>query len=85
LLINPSPKDIIMDNWKIRDKNNNEFTIPNRMLKASNTMWITLPENTAQLSNKGGLISVLNNIGTIVHKVLYTQEQAKKQGETILF
>lgn len=85
LLINPTTEDISLNKWLLRDKNNNDFVITEDTLKPSETRWITLPENTAQLSNKGGSIALISNDGVVIHKVLYTKEQASKQGATLLF
>jgi len=38
-----------------------------------------------ELSNKGGIISLLDNRGVKVHGVSYTKEQAKTPGLTIPF
>ena len=37
------------------------------------------------LSNKGGLISLLDERGNKVDGVSYTREQAKKEGELVIF
>ena len=39
----------------------------------------------AQLSNEGGIITLLNARSIKVHGVSYTKEQAQKQGWTLLF
>jgi hypothetical protein len=39
----------------------------------------------APLSNKGGLISLLDEKGNKIDGVSYTQEQAGKEGELVVF
>jgi hypothetical protein len=53
-------------------------------LEAGGTQLIALPP-TVQLGNKGGLITVLDKNALKVDGVSYTQEQAKKEGWTIVF
>jgi hypothetical protein len=48
------------------------------------TAVVALPP-TVQLGNRGGIISLLNQQGLKVDGVAYTQEQADKEGWTIVF
>jgi hypothetical protein len=44
-----------------------------------------LPGTTIQLSNKGGIVTLLNREGLKVHGVQYTGEDVSEQGRTIVF
>jgi len=46
---------------------------------------VVLSGNGAQLSNKGGTISLLDKNGVKVHGVSYTKKQARKEGWSIVF
>jgi hypothetical protein len=46
---------------------------------------LTLSGTTIQLSNSGGIISLLNKEGLKVHGVQYTKNDVSEQGRTIVF
>jgi hypothetical protein len=46
---------------------------------------LTLPGKTIQLSNKGGIITLLNSAGLKVHGVQYNKKDVSGQGRTIVF
>jgi hypothetical protein len=48
-------------------------------------MHIQLPGDTIQLSNKGGIITLLDAEGIKIHGVQYTKNQVTEQGRTIVF
>ena len=83
-LINISNRDIDLSGWKIVDKNNNSFTL-SATLAAGETRAITLPEKSAQLSNKGGEIILEDSSGKVIDEVSFTRRQAQQKGVTILF
>ena len=85
LIINISPEEIELKDCRIQDKNGNTYDIPNQSLAPTENHWITLPAETAQLSNKGGSIALMDKKDTVIHKVLYTKDQASRQGATLLF
>ena len=45
---------------------------------------LTLPGTTIQLSNQGGIITLLNNDSLKVHGVQYNRTDASEQGRTIV-
>ncbi len=56
------------------------------IIKSGETLKIRLSGlGSPQLSNKGGLIKLINNKGAVVDKVVYTKAQAQKIGWTIVF
>jgi uncharacterized protein YukJ len=84
-LLNTSDKDINIDGWSLADKRKNTDTIHNGVLKAGDISKITLNGKGAQLSNDGGIITLLNKQGLKIHGVSYTKDQSKSQGATIAF
>jgi len=82
-LLNASPQAIDLKGWKLADKLK-RITLLSGMIKAGDTMTLTLPQDF-QLSNKGGIITLLNDKGLKVDGVSYTSYQAKKEGWTIVF
>ena len=82
-ILNASPASIDLNDWQIADKMKNKASLSGT-LEAGCTQLISLPP-TVQLGNKGGLITVLDKNALKVDGVSYTQEQAKKEGWTIVF
>lgn len=84
-IINCSPNEILIKNWRIEDKIKQKEIINHSVLQAQEVLTITLSGKGAQLGNKGGLITLLNESGIKIDGVAYTKEQAKKEGYLIKF
>lgn len=84
-IVNTGAESIDVAGWKIEDKNGNRYNLLKNTIGSGVFQSYTLSENTAQLSNKGGAIKLLNNTGEVVHEVSYTIVQAREQGMTLLF
>ncbi len=84
-LINTSDSVVSIDGWEIVDNNGNAFTVKNREIAPGETLRIYLPEQTAQLTNKGGTIKLTDRQGNTVHAVRYSKQQARAQGRTLVF
>ncbi|MEP7377681.1 MAG: DUF2278 family protein [Chitinophagaceae bacterium] len=84
-LLNTTDKDINLDGWSIADKLKKKEIIRNNVLKAGEVIKIRLSGQSAQLSNEGGIITLLNKDGLKIHGVSYTKQQAGKQGYVIAF
>jgi uncharacterized protein YukJ len=82
-LLNTSPQAIDLTGWAIADRLKNKHKLTGA-IEAGATQVIVLP-STVQLSNSGGLITLLNNEGLKVDGVAYTGQQAKLEGWTIVF
>jgi hypothetical protein len=54
-------------------------------IKPGETATFRLGGQGAQLSNKGGTITLLNSDGLKVDGVAYTKEQAKSEGSPVVF
>ncbi len=85
LLLNTTPIDINLNGWSMADKGKRRHELPNEILPPGEVLSITLPGNTIQLGNKGGLITLLDAEGIKIHGVQYTKQQASEQGRTIVF
>ncbi|MFV1951388.1 MAG: DUF2278 family protein [Nitrospinota bacterium] len=85
ILINTTPDTIDLDGWKIADKNKKKERLTGPVLGAGETTTITLSGKSAQLSNKGGIITLLDQNGIKINGVSYTKAQVKKQGWTLVF
>ena len=82
-ILNASPASIDLNDWQIADKMKNKASLSGT-LEAGCTQLISLPR-TVQLGNKFGLITILDKNALKLDGVSYTQEQAKKEGWTIVF
>lgn len=84
-LLNISPDLVDLNGWALADKFKNKEPIINLLLAPGATAAITLSGKSAQLSNKGGIISLLDANGLKVDGVSYTRAQTSRQGWTIKF
>lgn len=84
-LLNTTPQTIDLNGWAIADKNKKKSLLKGPKLAPGAAMQITLPKDGAQLSNDGGIISLLNASGIKIHGVSYTKPDAARQGWTIVF
>ncbi len=84
-LINVSPDVVDLNGWALADKQKRKFRLQGIRLKAGSVVTVTLSGADAQLSNEGGIITLLNDQGIKIHGVAYTKVQAQRQGWTIVF
>jgi uncharacterized protein YukJ len=82
-LLNTADYDIDLAGWVIKDKQKNAMPLSGT-IGAGETLRVEIQPPLA-LSNKGGLISLINADGLKVHGVAYTAAQAKQPGRTIAF
>ena len=85
LLLNTLPTAVNLDGWSLADKNKRRHTLDGLSLEPGGVAALTLPGTTIQLSNKGGIITLLNHEGLKVHGVQYTKKSVSEQGRTITF
>jgi uncharacterized protein YukJ len=78
--------DLVLDltNWKILDQADKEDPISGS-IKPGETETFILSGSNAQLSNKGGTITLLDSRGLKVDGVAYTKKQAQQEGKPITF
>lgn len=84
-LMNVSPKAVDLEGWVLKDKNKREHALGDIYLEAGGVLTVSLTGADTQLSNDGGIITLLNPQGIKIHGVSYTKEEARKQGWTVVF
>jgi poly(U)-specific endoribonuclease len=84
-LINTGSTQMSLTDWRIEDRNGKAQMLSGLSIGGGDTVRVTLDPTGAQLSNKGGQISLVDAAGRVVHTVTYPREQARPQGETVLF
>lgn len=84
-LLNTAPDSIRLDGWTLTDKKKRATVLEDLVLEAGRTAVVDLSRGEARLSNKGGILTLLNRRGGKVDGVSYTREQAMRQGWTVVF
>lgn len=82
-LLNTTAQAVNLTGWMLADRKKNKMPLVGSIPKGG-TLQIDV-QAPMQLSNSGGVITLLNNQGVKVHGVSYTAEQAQQQGVTITF
>jgi hypothetical protein len=86
-LLNTSDRAVALDGWALLDKQKHRQGLGGS-IGAGDTLKVALigtGSNPVQLSNKGGIITLLDQRGIKVHGVSYTADQARQPGRTIPF
>jgi hypothetical protein len=84
-LLNVSPDVVDLNGWALADKQKRKSRLHDIRLKAGSVVTVPLSGADAQLSNEGGIITLLDARDIKVHGVSYTKKQAQKQGWTLVF
>lgn len=84
-LLNVGATDADLSGWSLADKNKKREPLQGIVVSPGDTTRIRLTGRHAQLSNKGGIISLLDPSGIKVHGVSYTKAQVKRQGWSLSF
>ena len=84
LLLNASPQQIDLSGWRIADRIKRACAVPGGPLAAGATRSVPLTDGVT-LGNKGGAITLLDPNGLKVDGVAYTEEQAAREGWTVVF
>jgi len=82
-IVNSSPGPIDLAGWNLTDKNKKRMPLTGN-LDAGASMLITI-KKPMELSNQGGIITLLNDDDLKVDGVSYTKKQASNPGWTIVF
>ena len=83
-LLNTTPDSIDLDDWAIVDKNKKKAYLSGSIGEGE-TRRITLSGKDVQLSNKGGIITLLDRKGLKVDGISYTKKEASRSGWTMVF
>lgn len=72
--------------WKVVGPNQSFFVLGDVVLKAGEARTFTIPaRGSLQLSNKGGIITVLDPSGSVAQSVDYDRSQASVQGAVLIW
>ena len=82
-LLNTAPHEVNLAGWALLDTQKNRLPLSD-VLSAGATRVVPVSQPLA-LSNKGGVITLVDEKGLKVHGVSYTKEQARHPGWTIVF
>ena len=82
-ILNASDRAISLAGWQLADKQKAKMPLSGT-IEPGATLRIDIQPPVA-LSNKGGIITLLNQNGLKVHGVSYTRQQANQPGWTIVF
>jgi hypothetical protein len=82
-LLNASPRPIELAGWKLADRQKNEQSLSGT-IAAGTTLTVPVRPHV-QLGNKGGIITLLDDQGLKVEGVSYTEQQAQREGWTLVF
>jgi uncharacterized protein YukJ len=82
-LLNTANQTVSLEGWHLADRNKNLMALSGA-IEGGHTMRVQV-QSPMQLSNRGGIISLLDSRGVKVHGVSYTREQAMTPGRTIAF
>jgi uncharacterized protein YukJ len=82
-LLNAAPREIDLQGWTLMDNQKNKQKLTGK-LKSGEALAIRVAKPVA-LSNKGGIITILDETGLKVDGVSYTKGQASNPGWTIVF
>ena len=82
-LLNTAPHDVDLKGWALLDTQKKSLALSG-VLSAGGTRTVRIQQPLA-LSNKGGVITLVDEKGLKVHGVSYTKEQARYAGWTIVF
>ncbi|MBS1566040.1 MAG: DUF2278 family protein, partial [Bacteroidetes bacterium] len=80
ILLNKSAQAMDLNGWQIVDKLNKKDIITGKTIPAGDTLLVKLSGQGAQLTNKGGTITLLNNNNLKVDGVSYTKADAATEG-----
>lgn len=82
-LLNTTTEPIDLDGWHLMDRGKRQMRLSGILLPGTPlTMGLSQAVN---LSNNGGIITLLNPSGLKVHGVYYTKHAAREQGRPIVF
>ena len=83
-LFNASTTPIVLDGWKLMDRQNKSEAVSGIHLGACESVTLRLSGNGVQLSNRGGALRLMNADNQLVHAVTYSQAQALS-GRVVVF
>ena len=82
-LLNASPEPVELGGWTIADRFKNKQSLSGTI--AAGTILTVPVQPPVQLGNKGGIITLLDDRELKVDGVSYTEQQARRDGWTLVF
>ena len=82
-LVNRSAAPVSLNGWALLDNNKARSPVTGTLAAGAAQVFAVTPP--AALTNKGGIITLVNDHGLKVDGVSYTKEQASEEGWTIVF
>jgi uncharacterized protein YukJ len=82
-LLNTSPHDVSLDGWAVLDTQKARLPLAGTLPSGATHVVRVAPP--LALSNRGGVITLINDKGLKVHGVSYTRDQARHPGWTLVF
>jgi len=82
-LLNTAPHEVSLEGWALLDTQKKRLPLSGA-IAAGGTRTVRVQQPLA-LSNKGGIVTLVDENGLKVHGVAYTREQARNPGWTIVF
>ena len=82
-LLNASPETVGLEGWQIADRFKNKQVLTGEVAAGG---AVTIPARPpVQLGNRGGIITLLDEKGLKVDGESYTEEEARREGWTLVF
>jgi uncharacterized protein YukJ len=83
-LINTSADKVDLNGWALADRSKRKQPLSG-IINPGEVLRVPLGKDDIQLSNNGGIITLLNDKGLKIDGVSYTKKDTENQGYTILF
>jgi hypothetical protein len=74
---------VSLEGWTLADRNKHKLPLHGDL--APGATQLVRVEKPLELSNQGGLITLLDDHGLKVHGVAYAREQVRRPGWTLVF
>ncbi|MBW4633301.1 MAG: DUF2278 family protein [Iphinoe sp. HA4291-MV1] len=84
-LINSSPEKVDLNGWAVTDKLKHKYRLDGFSIEPGGVITVPLDAEKIQLSNDGGILSLLDPESIKVDGVSYTREDVQEQGWTLVF
>jgi hypothetical protein len=82
-LLNTSPEPVQLDGWMLADGSKNKQSLTGTIAAGVTSTIAVRPP--VHLGNRGGIITLLDEQGLKVDGVSYTEQQAQREGWTLVF
>ena len=85
-LINRLDREVVLDGWNLSDKSKRRKSLTGIRLGPYGTVRVAVRKNSnMQLSNDGGIVTLLDAEGIKIHGVSYTKQDVAREGWLVIF